>query len=251
MSERRSWPRPFFFVHVMKTAGMTLNRHIDANFAPDECYPTDHDRPMDYMVIKRLREAIEERGDRVRLWRGHFPYFVTAMVPDAVTMTILREPVARTLSMLAQYRARNEPDKTLEAVYDDPRVNDRMLRNHQTKVFSHRSESKPAQPRPTTRSSNLEEQVPFSRRALERRGSATRGRSASPATCASQFAIVSIAPAHSLLDRGARPSSSRRGGISTPRRPGPVLDRDSGIAFGPGIAKNHVDATRSRSRAVQ
>ena len=38
--------------------------------------------------------------------------------------------------MLAQYRARNEPDKTLEAVYDDPKVNDRMLRNHQTKVFS-------------------------------------------------------------------------------------------------------------------
>ena len=120
----------------MKTAGMTLNRHIAANFAADECYPTDHDRPMDYMIIGRLREAIEERGDRVRLWRGHFPFCATALVPDAVTITILREPVARTLSMLAQYRARNEPDKDLEAVYDDPKIFGRMLGNHQTRVFS-------------------------------------------------------------------------------------------------------------------
>jgi hypothetical protein len=134
--EPRAWPRPFFFVHVMKTAGMTLNRHMNTNFAPDQRYPTDGDRAMDYMMINRLHDAIAERGERVRVWRGHFPFYVTALVPDAITMTILREPVARTLSMLAQYRARNEPDKTLEAVYDDPKVCDRMLRNHQTRVFS-------------------------------------------------------------------------------------------------------------------
>jgi hypothetical protein len=136
MSERRSWPRPFFFVHVMKTAGLTLGQHIDANFTPEQRYPTPGDRPIDYMVIVKLREAVVERRDRVRLWRGHFPYFVTGLVPEAVTMTILREPLARTLSQLAQYRIQNAPDKDVEAIYDDPAVSGQLLLNHQTKVFS-------------------------------------------------------------------------------------------------------------------
>ena len=51
-------------------------------------------------------------------------------------MTILREPLARTLSQLAQYRIQNAPDKDVEAIYDDPTVNGQLLLNHQTKVFS-------------------------------------------------------------------------------------------------------------------
>ena len=134
MHER--WTRPFFFIHVMKTAGLTLDRHIQANFAPEERFPTPGDPPLHYMLIVKLREAVAERGDRVRIWRGHFPYFVTDLVPEAITMTLVREPVARTLSLLAQYRVQNEPDKDLEAIYDDPTMNDRMICNHQTKIFS-------------------------------------------------------------------------------------------------------------------
>lgn len=120
----------------MKTAGMTLDRHIQANFTPEERYPTPGDPPLDYMIIKKLRTAVVERRDRVRIWRGHFPYFVTDLVPEAVTLTIVRDPVARAISLLAQYRVQNAPDKDLEAIYDDPYVNDRMIRNHQTRIFS-------------------------------------------------------------------------------------------------------------------
>jgi hypothetical protein len=129
-------PQTFFFVHVMKTAGMTLNSYIDANFPPEQRYPTPGDPPMDYMVIKSLREAVVARRAQVRMWRGHFPFFVTALVPEATTLTLLREPVGRAISMLAQYRAQNAPDQDLEAVYDDEGVVERMLRNHQTKIFS-------------------------------------------------------------------------------------------------------------------
>jgi len=130
----------FFFVHVMKTAGLSLGEHIDANFPPEQRYPTPGDPPLDYMVINALRVAVDARRDEVRLWRGHFPFFVTSFVPEAVTLSIVREPVARTISMLAQYRLQNLPDLTLEAVYDDEYVQSRMLGNHQTKVFSMREE---------------------------------------------------------------------------------------------------------------
>ena len=128
----------FFFVHVMKTAGMTFNRYIDANFFPDEIYPGPDGDPTgaDYWVIARLRAAVEERVDRVRLWRGHFPYFVTDLVPGAITLSLMREPVARTLSQLDNHRRGHAPDADLEELYEDRLINGRMIRNHQTKIFS-------------------------------------------------------------------------------------------------------------------
>ena len=129
--------QPFFFVHVMKTAGMTFNRHIDANFAPDEIYPgPDDETGVDYWVIQRLRDAVEQRRESVRLWRGHFPFFVTDLVPEALTLSLVREPVARTLSLIAQRQQLVHPDKRLEEIYDDPVIFGRELHDHQTKVFS-------------------------------------------------------------------------------------------------------------------
>lgn len=130
-------PGPFFFIHVMKTAGMTFNRHIDANFPPEEIYPgTDDATGIDYWVIARLRQAIAERGDVVRLWRGHFPFFVSDLVAGATTLTLLREPVARTISLLEQRRVLEFPDTDIETLYDDRQRYRREIENHQTKIFS-------------------------------------------------------------------------------------------------------------------
>ena len=129
-------PGPYFFVHVMKTAGMTFNRHIRANFPDTALYPGPDDNGAGYWVIERLRDAIRtQRGD-VRVWRGHFPYFVAGWVPDAVTLTLLREPVARTVSLLQQRRTLEFPDRSLEELYDDAGFRARELGNHQTKIFS-------------------------------------------------------------------------------------------------------------------
>lgn len=133
--------RPFFFVHVMKTAGMTFNTHIRANFAPEETYPGPDDTTgVDYWVINNLRAAVAERRDRVRIWRGHFPYFVTGLVPEAITLSLLREPVARTVSLIDQHRRLNAPDATLEEIYEDPKVFERTVHNHQTKIFAMRDD---------------------------------------------------------------------------------------------------------------
>lgn len=133
--------RPFFFVHVMKTAGMTFNAHIRANFAAEETYPGPDDTTgVDYWVIDRLRAAVAERRDEVRIWRGHFPFFVTDLVPEAITLSMLREPVARTVSLIDQHRRLNAPELTIEEVYDDPTVFARTVHNHQTKIFAMRDD---------------------------------------------------------------------------------------------------------------
>ncbi|MCH7789316.1 MAG: hypothetical protein IH940_07720 [Acidobacteria bacterium] len=129
--------RPYFFVHLMKTAGTSVNRHITANFATDEIYPGSDDLDGgDYWVIEHLREAVAADDGQIRIWAGHFPFFVTDLVPDAVTMTLLRDPVERIVSLLGDYQRKEMPDLSLEEIYDDPIVFGRTVHDHQTKIFS-------------------------------------------------------------------------------------------------------------------
>lgn len=137
MSDGPSTERPFFFVHVMKTAGMTFNEHIRNNFPAEVIYPGPDDLTgVDYWVIKNLRAAVTDRRAEIRLWHGHFPYFVTDLVPEAITLSVIREPVARIVSLIDQHRRLQEPDKTIEEIYEDPTVFTRTVLDHQTKIFS-------------------------------------------------------------------------------------------------------------------
>ena len=137
MAEGLDRSRPYFFVHVMKTAGLTFNEHIRRNFAPEEIFPgPDDPDAVGYWVIERLRETVAEPHEHIRLFHGHFPFFVTDLVPEAVTLSVLREPVARTVSLLEMRRIQDMPDKTIEEVYEDHLVFGREIHNHQTKIFS-------------------------------------------------------------------------------------------------------------------
>lgn len=137
MSSHLTTDRPFFFVHIMKTAGMTFNAHIENNFDRGAIYPGEEDQTgVDYWVVDRLREATATPRPDIRLWHGHFPFFVTEFVPEAITLSVVREPVARTVSLLNQQVLLNHPDKTIEELYDDPVVNQRMVHEHQTKMFA-------------------------------------------------------------------------------------------------------------------
>ena len=54
----------FFFVHVMKTAGMSFNQHIHANFPRHEVYPgADDQTGIDYWVINRLKDCLLYTSD--------------------------------------------------------------------------------------------------------------------------------------------------------------------------------------------
>jgi hypothetical protein len=133
----------FFFVHVMKTAGATVRESMTANFDPDSRYPDwQIDPPDAYFDIDRLLGLPAERQSRISLYVGHFPYVVSQLVGDVVTMTLLRDPIERTLSLLKQRSREYEVGQGLEEIYDglideyDGLRFKRLAGNHQTKIFA-------------------------------------------------------------------------------------------------------------------
>jgi hypothetical protein len=69
---------------------------------------------------------------------GHFP-LCTVELLDApfTTLTVLREPVERTLSFLRHHRrlTPEDRDKPLEEIYEDPFRFESLLHNHMVKMF--------------------------------------------------------------------------------------------------------------------
>jgi hypothetical protein len=140
----------------MKTGGMTLIHGLSATFAEDEIYPHQQlDIPdgdggvvgLRHTTLRYLRRLPDERRRRIRVYVGHFPLVAREVLGgDVATLTILRDPVERTLSLLRQLR-REAPyadpsrrhtmgDLSLEEVYEQPGIFEPLIRNHQTKIFS-------------------------------------------------------------------------------------------------------------------
>lgn len=149
--ERRSgaadgWYAPpverYFHVHPMKTAGGTLSWVLRRNLSGAAVYPGDHPGEEPYASkgsIKKLLELPPERRAALRAYTCHVPFYVAELVdPDLVTMTVLRDPVDRTISHLDQlsrlsprYQGRHP-----EELYDDRQVFRRQIHNHQTRFFA-------------------------------------------------------------------------------------------------------------------
>lgn len=133
-------PERFFFVHLQKTAGTALWRRLRAQFPPAAVYPgpDDGSPPDTVLSVDHLRACWARRRDEIRIVTGHFP-LCTAELLDApfVTLTVLREPVERTLSYLRHHRETTPEDaeRPLEAVYDDP-LRFELLHNHMVKMLS-------------------------------------------------------------------------------------------------------------------
>jgi hypothetical protein len=137
-----------FFVHIQKTAGGTLRRNIAENLQPGELYPAggtfDAD-PLDaYWSIPRLRSLPPERKAQIRAYVGHFPYIASQLVgSDVVTLTVLRDPVERTISYLKMRSG--DPERqgmSLEQIYEHPFDFPCFIHNHQTKIFAMTTDDK-------------------------------------------------------------------------------------------------------------
>ena len=148
----------YFFVHVMKTGGRTLTRHFRGNFELDEIYPNgklDIRFENDLVDIRHhlrvacLLELPAERVQRIRMYHGHYPYVASEMLDgDFFRLTVLRDPVERTISLLRQFKRKDpwaDPNHrysppgeglTLEEIYANPLVYESLILNHQTKIFS-------------------------------------------------------------------------------------------------------------------
>jgi len=133
-------PRRFFFVHVQKTAGTALWRRLKEQFTPAEVYPGpgDGEPPDTVLSVEHLRARWKARRAELRIVTGHFP-LCTVELLDApfVTLTLLRDPVERTLSQLRHHRETTPADaeRPLEAIYEDP-VRFELVHNHLVKMFS-------------------------------------------------------------------------------------------------------------------
>ena len=135
----------FFFVHIQKTGGTSLFRLIRVGqvFTDAEVYPNRSDGDLynlgPQVSVSHLTSRWIERGDEIRLVAGHFPLCTTQLLGGGfTTLTLLREPVERTLSYLRHFRASTPEasDKPLEEIYEDPVRFRRLVHNHMVKMFA-------------------------------------------------------------------------------------------------------------------
>jgi hypothetical protein len=119
-------PCRYFFVHLMKTAGVALRERLMNHFGKAAVYPTGgldgNDWVTLFISIDLLRERLEARGDEIRVIAGHFPLRTAELIDGRLTtLTLLRDPVERMLSYLRQRREKDEHRRlnAHEEIYDD------------------------------------------------------------------------------------------------------------------------------------
>ncbi len=151
-----------FFIHVMRTGGSTFKELLQAQLGATHVYPdvqTDLDlasvaatthnpfgHPIEtqaaldsYISIDRLLHIPPRRRAEVRAYVGHFPYVVTELMGiDLVTVTLVRDPIERTISQLRTAKARRArfADASLEEIYEDGFEFPFFIHDHQCKVFA-------------------------------------------------------------------------------------------------------------------
>lgn len=131
----------FFHLHVQKTAGTSLRRRVQHHFGARAVYPDASDGIEDIesvLSIPHLQERFRARGDEIRFVSGHFPLCTTEFLDgDFATLTVLRDPVERTLSYLRHQS--EEPEgrgASLEDTYEDRWHFDTAIHNFMVKVLS-------------------------------------------------------------------------------------------------------------------
>jgi hypothetical protein len=134
-------PARFFFAHVQKAAGTSLVFRLRRQFGRAAIYPPEADSGDVAAVISidHLLARWRADGDSTRVVTGHFPLCTTALLGgEFTTLTVLREPVERTLSYLRHHRALTPDDRgrPLEDIYDDPFRFHGLIHNHMVKMFS-------------------------------------------------------------------------------------------------------------------
>jgi len=134
-------PERYFFCHLQKTGGTSLQMALRKQHGPTHVYPLPRDRKdvRSQVDVDFLREVWARDRGRIRVVTGHFPLCTTELlgVPFR-TFAVLREPVARTLSFL-RHRIRLEPELAgtpLPALYGQPRMLHALIENHMVKMLS-------------------------------------------------------------------------------------------------------------------
>ena len=134
-------PPRFFFVHIQKAAGTSLVFRLRRQFGRAAIYPPECDKGDVATVISvdHLLERWRTYRDVIRVVTGHFPLCTVDLLRDSfTTLTVLRDPVERTLSYLRHHRelTPDDSERSLEAIYADPFRFHGLIHNHMVKMFS-------------------------------------------------------------------------------------------------------------------
>src|SRR5690349_10410621 len=113
---------PSFFVHLQKTAGTSFLFRLRRQFGRAAIYPgaEDEGNVAAVITVDHLVKRWREHGDELKVVTGHFPLCTADLLGGGfTTFTVLREPVARTLSYLRHHRKLTPEDahKSLEEIY--------------------------------------------------------------------------------------------------------------------------------------
>jgi hypothetical protein len=131
----------YLFVHLMKTAGSSLNHTVFGTFGTDAVWPHFDTGPSDaasitrYSSLDAVRSLDPGEHPGIRLVHGHLPYVARELLEvPAVVLTVLRDPVERALSHIRQHQAQ-DPTRSLEEVHADEGLRSRFFVDHQTKML--------------------------------------------------------------------------------------------------------------------
>ena len=133
----------------MKTAGGTLRQEIFANFDREQVYPwerLDSDMVRANSNLEYLTSLPAARRARLRAFTGHFPFVAIELLGgELTTITLLRDPVERTLSYLRQVKRRVDQGRglRLEDIYEHPYLFPCFIKDHQAKLFAFTREDRP------------------------------------------------------------------------------------------------------------
>jgi hypothetical protein len=131
----------------MKTGGTSFADIIANNFRASDRYPDAYltpdlnifERFETYLYVPGFVARVNAMQGRLRVVSGHVPYGVRSLLRDSyIAMTLLRDPVERTLSYLKHCRKYHieHMNLTLEQIYDDAWFHASFIHNYQTKIFS-------------------------------------------------------------------------------------------------------------------
>ena len=148
----------YLFVHIMKTGGTSFADVIELNFPLESRYPaaviqgeSNPFRQMEsYLHVPGIIAEVNANPGRYRMVAGHVPYAIRDLLrEDYVTLTVLREPVSRTISYLkhCQRYHKEHMDLSLEDIYEDEWFHASFVSNYQTKLFSMSAEESTAEER--------------------------------------------------------------------------------------------------------
>ena len=130
-----------FFVHIQKTGGSSLIHRVRRSFTAPEVYPSEREvGDVDAAItLPYLQRRWQLGHGTIRVVAGHFPLCTADLLGGGFsTLTLLREPVERTLSFLRHYAKTTPSDRDLtpEEIYDDPFRFHGLIHNHAVKMLS-------------------------------------------------------------------------------------------------------------------